>query len=71
MKQFPGTPTLKLYQRYSNLVIETKDEGTITIQKADLPEVIAAALTIAIEEGLSAQEMRDAFGAAGVKLLKI
>ncbi len=67
MKQYPGTATLKLFHRARNLRIETRHEGVITIQKADLPEVIAAALAIAAEEGISLTAMNKAFADAGIK----
>lgn len=70
VKQLPGTPTLKLFHKFQNLVIETKHEGVITIQKADLPEVIAAAMSIAAAEDVSLQAMQKAFAHVNIPLGK-
>lgn len=70
-KEFPRTPSLRFFHRYRNLVIETKFDGAIKIEKADLPELIAAAMAIAIEEDIPAEDVRRACENAGVSLDKL
>lgn len=64
----PGTPTLKFEHRYANLVIDTKHDGCITIQKADIPETVAALIRVAHDEGVSLDEIIECCSSAGVEV---
>lgn len=65
-EKFPGTGTLVLEHRYSNLVICHKYDGCITIQRADIPETVAALLAVAAKEKIDRSEIKKCCRTVGV-----